>query len=114
LGDLTRITIYGFNDILPGVILLDKDAVAARKTVYGECFTHDFVDLHNPEKNLRFRWMIEDGWKLIVAQPGEQTGVELYNVLDDPHEERNLATLQPQRVEEMLPKLDRFYNPNEP
>jgi len=45
--------------------------------MYGECFTHDIVDLHDPSKNLRFRWLIDDGWKLIVPQPGEETGIEL-------------------------------------
>ncbi|MCL2623711.1 MAG: sulfatase [Planctomycetaceae bacterium] len=112
-----RDTLPGINLLdkdLPGINLLDKDAVAARKAIYGECFTHDFVDLDRPEKNLRFRWMIEDGWKLIVAQPGEETGVELYNVLDDPHEERNLADMQPQRVGVMLQKVNIFYQPIEP
>ena len=112
----TLLSIAGISapDSLPGINLLDKDAVASRTAIYGECFTHDFVDLHRPEKNLRFRWMIEDGWKLIVAQPGEQTSVELYNVLDDPHEEKNFATSQRQRVEEMLPKLNKFYQPGQP
>jgi uncharacterized sulfatase len=96
-------------DSLPGINLLDKEAVADRKAIYGECFTHDIVDLDRPEKSLRFRWLIEGNWKLIVAQPGEETGVELYNIIDDPHEERNLATEQPQRVGEMLPKLDAWY-----
>ena len=98
-------------DTMPGINLLDKEAVATRKAIYGECFTHDFVDLQRPEKNLRFRWMIEDGWKLIVAQPGEETGVELYNIIDDPHEEQNLAITLPQRVRDMLPKLDAYHQP---
>ena len=94
---------------LPGINLLDTDAIAGRKAIYGECFTHDFVDLYRPEKNLRFRWMIEDGWKLIIAQDGEETGVELYHVIDDPHEQWNLAAEQPQRVAKMRPKLNSFF-----
>jgi hypothetical protein len=35
-----------------GANLLDKEAVAMRKLMYGECFTHDFVNLPRPEKNL--------------------------------------------------------------
>ncbi|MDR1963970.1 MAG: sulfatase-like hydrolase/transferase, partial [Planctomycetaceae bacterium] len=89
----------------PGIDLLDKNAVESRKTVFGECFTHDFVDLLSPEKNLRFRWMIEDGWKLIVPQPSEKTGIELYYLPDDPHETKNLAESQPQRLKTMLSVL---------
>ena len=96
---------------LPGIDLLDEKAVAERKAMYGECFTHDIVDLHDPAKNLRFRWLIADGWKLIVPQPGEKTGIELYHILDDPHEERNLAESQPERVAEMLEKLNTYYAP---
>ena len=93
----------------PGIDLLDPKAVENRKTIYGECFTHDFIDLDRPEKNLRFRWMIEAGWKLIVPQPGEETGLELYSILIDPGEENNLAAKEKQRVDTMLPKLDKFY-----
>ncbi len=96
-------------DSLPGVDLLDAEAVSNRKAIYGECFTHDFVDLDDPVKNLRFRWMIEDGWKLIVPQPGESTGIELYHIHDDPHEEKDLAASEPNRVRQMQPKLDTFW-----
>ena len=98
----------------PGVDLLDQSAVTSRNAVYGECFTHDFVDMNRPKRNLRFRWMIEDGWKLIVAQPGEETGIELYNLQNDPHEEKDLAASQPDRIKAMLPKLNAFYDPNKP
>jgi uncharacterized sulfatase len=96
----------------PGLDLLDTSAIVSRKAIFGECFTHDFVDLSLPEKNLRFRWMIENGWKLIVAQPDEETGTELYNLLDDPHEMKNLIELQPKRAAAMLPKLNEFYDPD--
>jgi hypothetical protein len=67
--------------------------------------------LQKPEKNLRFRWIIEENWKLIAAQPDEKTGIELYYLLDDPNETQNLAETQPQRVKTLLTKLDAFYNP---
>ncbi|MDR0337717.1 MAG: sulfatase [Planctomycetaceae bacterium] len=100
----------------PGIDLLDSNAVESRKAVFGECFTHDFVDLLRPEKNLRFRWMIEDGWKLIVPQSGERTGIELYYLTDDPNETKNLAQSQQQeqRIESMLSKLNSFYDPQKP
>ena len=35
-----------------GLDLLDAEAVAARKFIYGEVFLHNAVDLHQPKKNL--------------------------------------------------------------
>jgi arylsulfatase A-like enzyme len=59
---------------LPGVDLLDAKAVAARRQIFGECFTHTLVDLDDPAKSLLWRWTIRDDeqtphqhrWKLIV------------------------------------------------
>jgi uncharacterized sulfatase len=59
---------------LPGVDLLDDKAVAARRQIFGECFTHTLVDLDDPAKSLLWRWTIRDDeqtphqhrWKLIV------------------------------------------------
>ena len=70
---------------LPGVDLLDAKAVAARRQIFGECFTHRLVDLDDPAKSLLWRWTIRDDeqtphqhrWKLIVptsATIGDWTG----------------------------------------
>jgi hypothetical protein len=70
---------------LPGVDLLDDKAVAARRQIFGECFTHTLVDLDDPAKSLLWRWTIRDDeqtphqhrWKLIVptsATIGDRTG----------------------------------------
>jgi uncharacterized sulfatase len=70
---------------LPGVDLLDAKAVAARRQIFGECFTHKLVDLDDPAKSLLWRWTIRDDeqtphqhrWKLIVptsATIGHWTG----------------------------------------
>ena len=78
---------------LPGVDLLDDKAVAARRQIFGECFTHTLVDLDDPAKSLLWRWTIRDDeqtphqhrWKLIVptsatagggAGGGGEAGVE--------------------------------------
>ena len=95
---------------LPGVDLTDASAVAARKTLYGECFTHNFVALDQAAPNLRWRWILEDGWKLIVPAPQNESGEpELYRVTDDPHEEKNLAASAPARVAALRAKLDAWW-----
>ncbi len=95
---------------LPGLDLTDQSAVAARKTLAGECYTHNFVDMSQPATSLRWRWILEDGWKLIVPAPQNEKGnPELYRVTDDPHEEKNLAAAEPGRVAAMRSKLDAWW-----
>jgi uncharacterized sulfatase len=97
---------------LPGINLLDEAKVAKRTTLYGECFTHNAVDLDRPASGLRWRWMIEGNWKLIVPAPqSEPDGkVELFDLAADPFERKNLAEEQSQRVPEMRSKLDAWWD----
>jgi arylsulfatase A-like enzyme len=97
---------------LPGIDLTDGKAVADRKTLYGECFTHNLLDLEKPAANLRWRWVIEDGWKLIApAKPNEEGEAELYQVSADAAESNNLAAAQPEKVRELLRRLDDWWLP---
>jgi uncharacterized sulfatase len=96
---------------LTGMNLLDEPTVAARKAIYGECFTHDAKNLNDPAASLRWRWMIEDDWKLIVPAPQNEPAatVELYNMAQDAAEETNLASQHTDRVEAMRAKLDAWW-----
>ncbi|MFO0905148.1 MAG: sulfatase [Pirellulales bacterium] len=96
---------------LPGLNLLDAQAVAARKHVTGECFTHNAVDIQRPAASLRWRWIVRDDWKLIVPNPtNEPDGVvELYHLSEDPHETKNLADQSPDRVADLRRQLDDWW-----
>jgi arylsulfatase A-like enzyme len=98
---------------MPGLDLLDDSAIAARKTLYGECFTHNFVDLQVPASSLRWRWIIDGHSKLIVPNKANQPddSIELYDLKADPTEEKNLATDQPAKVTELTAKLDAWWKP---
>ncbi|MCE9631454.1 MAG: sulfatase-like hydrolase/transferase [Planctomycetia bacterium] len=116
---------------LPGVNLLDEEAVAARKQVFGECFRHTLVDLDDPAQSLLWRWTIREQWKLILptgvegrmeasgqAAFGPQSRehylrgeAELFDVLADPDETRNLAAAHPDVVARLKADLDRWWNP---
>ncbi len=100
---------------MQGINLLDERAVADRKAIYGECFTHNANDLNDPAANLRWRWMIEGNWKLIVpdAQNEPDAEVELYDLVADPHETDNQAGLDPQRDAQLRSMLDAWWNPAE-
>jgi len=107
---------------LSGINLLDREAVAARKTLFGECHLHNAVDIADPSKNLTYRWCLEDGWKLILpngenvlqrAGKGAQgTGeVELFRIEEDPFESENLAGRRPEVVERLRRAIDGWWTP---
>jgi uncharacterized sulfatase len=98
---------------MPGINLLDEAAVSARKTIYGECFTHNFVDIEVPSTSLKWRWMIDGHTKLIVPNKANQPDdvIELYDLKADPTEEKNLASDQSAKVTELTAKLDAWWKP---
>ena len=115
---------------LPGVNLLDDAAVAARRQVFGEGYTHTLVDLDDPAKSLLWRWTVRDRWKLIVpttagpvpAEEGKlidpesqarhaRGEVELFDVEADPDETKNLARERPDTVADLRASLDAWWNP---
>lgn len=96
---------------MPGVNLLDAQAVASRKAIFGTCFTHNAVDIRDPSKNIRWRWVLSGDWKLIVPDPVNEPDsvVELYNVTVDPEERDNRAASEPARVAELKKQLDAWW-----
>lgn len=96
---------------MPGVNLLDADAVSRRTTMYGEIFEHDIQHMTDPVPSLRFRWVIDGPWKLIVPHPARvpNAPVELYRILDDPHERTNLAPQHADVVASLRTKLDAWW-----
>jgi uncharacterized sulfatase len=99
---------------LPGVNLMDAQAVAQRQAVYGEIFEHDIQHMSDPVPSLRFRWIIEGQWKLIVPHPGREPDapVELYRITQDYEEERNAARDYPEVVKRLTEKLNDWWNPD--
>jgi len=104
---------------MQGVNLLDEQAVNNRKAIFGACYTHNAVDIHVPARNVTYRWCIADGrWKLIIPnpanvtapkKPGREPGVELYDLIADPQEEKNLAAAQPDRVAQLTRLIDGWW-----
>jgi arylsulfatase A-like enzyme len=94
---------------MQGINLLDAKQVAARQTLFGECFQHNNVDIDRPATSLRWRWCVDGDWKLIVPQPSEGGSVELYDLKKDPHETVNLADANSEVVARLKQKLDAWW-----
>jgi uncharacterized sulfatase len=97
---------------MQGVNLLDRQALGAREAIFGETFTHNAVDIHDPASSLEYRWCIEGRWKLLVpnATNVRDGQVELYDVIADPHEERNLVEENPDRVVHLKSLIDAWWS----
>jgi uncharacterized sulfatase len=94
---------------LPGLDLLDRESMAARKSIFVEACTHDIADLAHPAKSLVSQVVI-DGWsKLLIpgsVKPDKPfasapTEMELFDLKSDPLEKANIAANHPEIVERL-------------
>ena len=110
---------------LPGINILDVDAVAERDTLFFSNFAHDMVSATEPEKSLWTRSCIHKNWKLIVWQENPPTvkpynngdrrknpdkRFELFDLASDPHETKNLADENPEVVEQLHAKVNAWWD----
>ena len=110
----------------PGIDLLDRAALAERDRIFLEEFAHY---LRRPRETGRQSESIapscaRDGWKLILpyavneavvltnrsrVPPWVSADPELYQVLEDPHETRNMAPERQDLVEELYASLQEWW-----
>jgi len=118
----------GPTEEMPGIDLRDRTRLAERKEIFGALFAHTAVDVNDPSKNLKYRWMVrEDGWKLIQPYAPnrdvqmqirnwdvswEHFNPELFNVRDDPAETQNQLADQPEIVDSLRRDLDEWWTPD--
>ena len=108
---------------LPGLNLLENlknEKPIKRKEIFGESFAHDIADVENPEDSLIFRWTIEGKWKLLLTydgevnrykttHPREEKRPQLFNLLKDPKEKKNLAEQNPEVVGRLAAKIGKWW-----
>lgn len=99
---------------LPGIDLRDTDAIANRDAIFGAVFAHDAADIRRPATSLEHRWTVAWPWKLIAPADNSFGTKELYNLELDPYETRDMANVLPDRVDNLLERLDAWWNPNSP
>lgn len=108
---------------LPGLNLLpvlEDGSEIDREAIFGESFAHDIADVDDPEASLLFRWCIEGRWKLLLTYDGEvnryqsthpraEKRPQLFDLLADPAETKNLAGEHPEVVARLVQKIDDWY-----
>lgn len=96
---------------LDGLDLRDAAAVAARPAIFGACYTHDAKDLDEPAKNLRWRWGISGGWKLILPDATHEPGSapQLFHLDQDVMEQNDLAGTHPEQVVRLRGLIDGWW-----
>ena len=97
---------------MPGVNLIDVAASAGktdRKAIFGEIFDHDVADIDDPAKSLHYRWCLSGKWKIILpADPSHHA--ELYDVIADPHESKNLVSVHKEIVARISIMTDAWWS----
>ncbi len=93
---------------LPGVDLLGE-AASTRDCVFGEVYEHDVVDLDRPSRGLCYRFVVCGRHKLIVPARGGGRP-QLYDVVADPSEQRDVAADEPGLVSRLLVQLDSWWD----
>lgn len=93
---------------MAGVDLFDSKAVARRRRIFGGIYAHDAVDPEDPVSSLRYRWCIEDRWKLILPYDRGEPAL-LYDIVADPFEERDLAGVLPSRTRALRRSIDAWW-----
>lgn len=95
---------------LPGINLLDTEAVEARDTVFGSLHASHNISLTDPDSTLQYLWCIQGDWKLLLRCYGEDTTryrklhvwdtapYRLFNLSEDPGEKNDLAVAHPEIV----------------
>ena len=108
---------------LPGLNLMPNLTTGKsieRDTIYGESFAHDIADIENPEASLLFRWGIEGKYKLLLTydgevnrykttHPREEKRPQLFDLIADPAETKNIAAQNPDVVKRLAGKIDGWY-----
>jgi len=100
---------------MSGVSLLDVASGKGplkRSAVFGEIYIHTALKLDNPAVNLTHRWVREGDWKLILPVGGKTVEPELFDMKDDPHEKKNLALGNAERVTRLTKLMQDEWNPD--
>ncbi len=92
---------------LPGISVLDTEALNKRKGIFGEVYAHDFDTIEN---SMFYNMAIFPPYKIIVPDPVRKKAevVQLFHIDEDPYEKKNIAASNPEVVERLKNKIKEF------
>ncbi|WP_298551284.1 sulfatase-like hydrolase/transferase [uncultured Algibacter sp.] len=92
---------------LPGVSVLDENALAERKGIFGEVYAHDFDTIEN---SMFYNMAIFPPYKIIIPDPVRKKDevVQLFNINEDPFEKNNIAESNPEIIAQLTEKIKTF------
>jgi len=98
---------------MPGVNLLDANTLSGRTHIFSESYLHDITEVDHPTRSLTSRILLDYPWKLILPDPTNEpdADIELFNIAKDPHELRNVAGEDADRVEQLTKKVNEWWLP---
>ena len=111
----------------PGINVLDQNELKGRRHIFAEAYKHDITDVTQPTSSILYKIAISKKWKLIYpnqvniikeATTDEERiagfyswQTELYDLENDPDEEKNVAAIHPDIVKEMIASIDSWWQP---
>ncbi|WP_299012543.1 sulfatase-like hydrolase/transferase [uncultured Polaribacter sp.] len=92
---------------LPGINVLDENALSERKGIFGEVYAHDFDTIEN---SMFYNMAIFPPYKIIVPDAVRKKNevVQLFNIDKDPLEKNNIADQNPEIVKDLQEKIKAF------
>jgi len=109
-------TIYGICGIespkdIQGINVLDKERLNERDLIFAETYAHDFSTI---DASLYYQIAIDLPYKLILPDSSnvQNAEIELFDIVADPFETRNLAAQEPGLKNELLNKIDNWKKTN--
>ena len=109
---------------LSGINILDDLALSNRDTIFLSNFSHDMVSPSDPVKSLWTRSCVHGKWKLVswIDNPPQvrpwggghrhknpDANLELFDILADPYETKNLAASHPEIVRDLVARIDNWW-----
>lgn len=112
---------------LPGIDVLNEEALADRTTVFAEAYDHDIRNINVPTETILYKIAVEKDWKLLLpnneiikvdatTRKEKRAGyyakdIQLFNLTSDPNELKNVAAEHPEVVQRLTQKINAWWQP---